>query len=83
MLSALSSFERTMVYRRHHPVSLTQLVNDLRKAYEEHRLDKRMRVYLNPSYRLKDKIKTGIVSTPSTQVGQFYSGASRSNDFRS
>jgi len=137
-------------------VSLTQLVNDLRKAYEEHRLDKRMRVYLNPrllivdevgylpldpldanlffqfvsaryekgsmiltsnksigewgelmgdtvlatavldrllhhchvinirgnSYRLKDKIKTGIVSTPSTQVGQFYSGASGSNDFR-
>lgn len=137
-------------------VSLTQLVNDLRKAYEEHRLDKRMRVYLNPrllivdevgylpldpvaanlffqlvsaryekgsmiltsnksigewgelmgdpvlatavldrllhhchvinirgnSYRLKDKIKTGIYSTPGAQVGQFYSGASGSNEFR-
>ena len=29
-------------------VSLAQLVGDLRKAYEEHRLDKRMRVYLRP-----------------------------------
>src|SRR5690606_9970341 len=29
-------------------VSLAQLVNDLRKAYEENRLDKRMRVYLRP-----------------------------------
>jgi len=34
------------------------------------------------SYRLKDKIKTGIYSTPGAQAGQFYSGASGSNDFR-
>jgi DNA replication protein DnaC len=137
-------------------VSLAQLVGDLRKAYEENRLDKRMRVYLRPrllivdevgylpldplaanlffqlvsaryekgsmiltsnksigewgelmgdpvlatavldrflhhchvvnirgnSYRLKDKVKTGIYSTPGTQVGQFYSGADGSNEFR-
>jgi DNA replication protein DnaC len=137
-------------------VSLAQLVGDLRKAYEENRLDKRTRVYLRPrllivdevgylpldplaanlfiqlvsaryekgsmiltsnksigewgelmgdpvpaaavldrllhhchvvnirgnSYRLKDKAKTGIYSTPGTQVGQFYSGAGGSNEFR-
>jgi len=137
-------------------VSLAQLVGDLRKAYEENRLDKRMRVYLRPrllivdevgylpldplaanlffqlvsaryekgsmiltsnksigewgelmgdpvlatavldrllhhchvvnirgnSYRLKDKAKTGIYSTPGTQVGQFYSAAGGSNEFR-
>jgi len=34
------------------------------------------------SYRLKDKEKTGIYSTPGTQVGQFYSGANGSNEFR-
>jgi len=34
------------------------------------------------SYRLKDKVKTGIYSTPGTQVGQFYSGAGGSNEFR-
>ena len=133
-------------------VSLTQLINDLRKAYEENRLDKRMRIYLRPrllivdevgylpldplaanlffqlvsaryekgsmiltsnksigewdelmgdpvlatavldrllhhchvinirgnSYRLKDKLKTGIYSTQGTKVGQFFSGASGS-----
>src|SRR5690606_22137477 len=37
-------------------VSLTQLVNDLRKAYEEHRLDKRMRVYLNPRLLIVDEV---------------------------
>jgi len=137
-------------------VSLTQMVNDLRRAYEENRLDRRMRIYLRPrllivdevgylpldptaanlffqlvsaryergsmiltsnksfsewgelmgdpvlatavldrllhhchvinirgnSYRLKDKLKTGIYSTPSAQVGQNYSGASGSNEFR-
>ena len=134
-------------------VSLTQLINDLRKAYEENRLDKRMRVYLRPrllivdevgylpldplaanlffqlvcaryekgsmiltsnksigewdelmgdpvlatavldrllhhchvinirgnSYRLKDKLKTGIYSTQGTKVGQFFSGSGGSN----
>ncbi|MCI3919435.1 IS21-like element helper ATPase IstB [Paenibacillus sp. TRM 82003] len=134
-------------------VSLAQLVSNLRKAYEENRLDKRMRVYLRPrilivdevgylpldplaanlffqlvcaryekssmiltsnksfgewgelmgdavlatavldrllhhshvvnirgnSYRLKDKLKTGIYSSPSAQVGQKYPGASGSN----
>jgi len=31
------------------------------------------------SYRLKEKLKTGIYSTPGTQVGQNYPGASGSN----
>ncbi|WP_338462848.1 IS21-like element helper ATPase IstB [Brevibacillus borstelensis] len=134
-------------------VSLAQLVGDLRKAYEENHLDKRMRVYLRPrilivdevgylpldplaanlffqlvcaryekgsmiltsnksfgewgelmgdpvlatavldrllhhshvvnirgnSYRLKEKLKTGIYSTPGAQVGQNYTGARGSN----
>ncbi|WP_312853929.1 ATP-binding protein [Thermoactinomyces mirandus] len=29
-------------------VSLTHLIEDLRKAYEENRLDKRLRVYMRP-----------------------------------
>ncbi|PYI50003.1 ATP-binding protein, partial [Paenibacillus flagellatus] len=31
------------------------------------------------SYRLKEKLNTGIYSTPGTQVGQNYPGASGSN----
>jgi hypothetical protein len=34
------------------------------------------------SYRLKEKLKTGIYSTPSAQVGQNYPDASGSNEFR-
>jgi len=37
-------------------VSLTQLINDLRKAYEENRLDKRMRVYLRPRLLIVDEV---------------------------
>ncbi len=134
-------------------VTLAQLVSDLRRAYEENRLDKRLRVYLRPrilivnevgylpldpvganlffqlicahyekgsiiltsnksfgewgelmgdpvlatavldrllhhshvvnirgnSYRLKEKLKTGIYTTPGVHVGQNYPGASGSN----
>ncbi|WP_342405116.1 IS21-like element helper ATPase IstB [Brevibacillus sp. FSL K6-2834] len=37
-------------------VSLAQLVGDLRKAYEENRLDKRMRVYLRPRILIVDEV---------------------------
>lgn len=134
-------------------VSLAQLVGDLRRAYEENRLEKRLRVYLRPrilivdevgylpldpvaanlffqlicaryekgsiiltsnksfgewgellgdpvlatavldrllhhshvvnirgnSFRLKEKLKTGIYAAPGADVGQNYPGASGSN----
>jgi len=37
-------------------VSLTQLINDLRNAYEENRLDKRMRVYIKPRLLIVDEV---------------------------
>jgi DNA replication protein DnaC len=37
-------------------VSLAQLVGDLRKAYEENKLDKRMRVYLRPRLLIVDEV---------------------------
>jgi len=37
-------------------VSLAQLVNDLQKAYEDNRLDKRMRVYLRPRLLIVDEV---------------------------
>lgn len=37
-------------------VSLTQMMNDLRKAYEENRLERRMRVYLRPKLLIVDEV---------------------------
>lgn len=37
-------------------VSLTQMMSDLRKAYEENRLDRRMRVYLRPKLLIVDEV---------------------------
>lgn len=37
-------------------VSLTQMMNDLRKAYEENRLERRMRVYVRPKLLIVDEV---------------------------
>jgi DNA replication protein DnaC len=37
-------------------VTLTQIIEDLRKAYEENRLDKRLRVYTRPKLLLIDEV---------------------------
>jgi len=37
-------------------VSLTQMMSDLRKAYEENRLDRRMHVYLRPKLLIVDEV---------------------------
>lgn len=37
-------------------VSLTQMMSDLQKAYEENRLDRRMRVYLRPKLLIVDEV---------------------------
>ncbi|GIQ66899.1 ATPase AAA [Paenibacillus cisolokensis] len=37
-------------------VSLTQMMSDLRKAYEENRLERRMRVYLRPKLLIVDEV---------------------------
>jgi DNA replication protein DnaC len=37
-------------------VSLAQMMNDLRKAYEENRLERRMRVYLRPKLLIVDEV---------------------------
>lgn len=37
-------------------VSMTQMMSDLRKAYEENRLERRMRVYLRPKLLIVDEV---------------------------
>lgn len=37
-------------------VSLTRMMNDLRKAYEENRLERRMRVYIRPKLLIVDEV---------------------------